>query len=76
MIPSDIVTFLEEEATVAMAATRDGDCVPHLHRISGWTVDPDGVHVICLVPDAFSQGEIESKWGTISKGMDCRPGEN
>jgi hypothetical protein len=59
MIPEDIVEFLEG-ATVAIGGTRDGNLVPHVHRVSGWFVSPDRQTITCLVSDAFSMGLMES----------------
>ena len=54
MIPGSILNFLEGEAMVAIAASRDEKCTPHLHRVSGWSVDADGETINCFIPDAFA----------------------
>ena len=59
MIPGTIMEFLNEEATVAVAGTRDRNLVPHVHRVSGWSADPDGQAISCLIADAYT-GELVS----------------
>ena len=56
MIPAEIMEFLSQEATVAVAATRDGSRIPHIRRVSGWRADPDGRMIECFIPAAFSEG--------------------
>ena len=41
MIPSRIVRFLEHDANLAYAGTRDRNLVPHGHRVSGWQLGSD-----------------------------------
>ena len=53
MIPGVMVSFLGR-ASVAVASTRDERLVPRVHFLSGWSVDPDGEGVTCLVPAAFT----------------------
>lgn len=55
MIPGSIKSFLEEEATVAIAGTRDEDNVPHVHRVSGWSVDPDDQAMSCMIPESYAE---------------------
>ncbi len=55
MIPGSIKSFLEEEATVAVAGTRNGDNIPQVHRVSGWRVDPDGQAISCLIPASYAE---------------------
>ena len=66
MIPGVMIKFLER-ASVAVAGTRDESLVPHVHFLSGWSVDPDG-SVVCLFPDAFADGLVKrlEKTGTLA----------
>jgi hypothetical protein len=50
VLPGVIVDFLDR-ATVALAATRDADLVPHIHRVAGWRVAPDRRGLTCLVDE-------------------------
>jgi hypothetical protein len=59
MIPGVMVSFLGR-ASVAVASTRDERLVPRVHFLSGWSVDPDGEGVTCLVPAAFTHGLDET----------------
>ena len=54
-----MVSFLGR-ASVAVASTRDERLVPRVHFLSGWSVDPDGEGVTCLVPAAFTHGLDET----------------
>jgi hypothetical protein len=56
MIPGVMVKFLER-ASVAVAGTRDKSLVPHVHFLSGWSVDPEG-NVVCLFSDSFADGLV------------------
>jgi hypothetical protein len=58
MIPGSIKSFLEEEATIGVAGTRDADNVPHVHRISGWRIEEDEQTICCLIPADYSQGLV------------------
>ena len=42
MIPGKIIRFLEQQASVAFAGTRDPQLVPSGHRVSGWRVADGG----------------------------------
>jgi hypothetical protein len=66
MIPGVMVKFLER-ASVAVAGTRDETLVPHVHFLSGWSVDADG-NVVCLFPASFAQGLVErlERTGTLA----------
>jgi len=59
MIPEKIVRFLEG-ATVAMGGSRDGNRIPHAHRISGWQVGPDEETMTCLVAEGFTENLLPS----------------
>ena len=56
MIPGSVLKFLEDEAMVAVAASRNENRVPHLHRVSGWSVDADCQTISCFIPDAYTAG--------------------
>ena len=70
MIPSVIKNFLEDDASVAVAATRDKDLVPRVHRVSGWIVSEDSERITCSLPEAFSDGLIlsleENRWFALT----------
>jgi hypothetical protein len=53
-----MVDFLGR-ASVAVAATRDGELVSYVHFLSGWRVDDDRKSVVCLLADAFTEGLVE-----------------
>jgi hypothetical protein len=53
-----MVDFLGR-ASVAIASTRDADLVPHVHFLSGWSVNPDGRSVVCLFGAAFTAGLVD-----------------
>lgn len=59
MIPDEILEFLKT-ATVGIGGTRDENLVPHVHRLSGWFVDPDGQTITCLIASPFTQDLIPS----------------
>ena len=58
MIPGTIKSFVHDEATVAVAGTRDADNNPRVHKISGWAVEEDDRTIRCLVPAAYTDGLI------------------
>ena len=60
MIPGKIVRFLEQQANVAFAGTRDRDLVPYGHKVCGWRVDADGRTMTAFVPEEFTPGLVES----------------
>lgn len=57
MIPKEIVEFLGR-ATAATGGTRDNNLVPHVHRVSGWRVDPNGQSITCLITEGFAHSLI------------------
>ena len=59
MIPDAIIEFLKT-ATVGIGGTRDKDLVPHVHRLSGWFVEPDRQTITCLVAEHFIPDLIPS----------------
>jgi hypothetical protein len=60
MIPGKIVRFLEQSANVGFAGTRDGNLVPHGHRVSGWEVSNDGRILTALLSAPVSGNLLES----------------
>ena len=60
MIPGKIINFLEQEATVAVAGTRDKHLIPHIHRVSGWSLGPDQQTISCLIPEEYASDLISS----------------
>jgi hypothetical protein len=54
MLPGVMIDFLDR-ASVAVAATRDRELVPHVHLISGWTVEADRTTLRALVPIGFTE---------------------
>lgn len=60
MIPGKIVRFLEQDANVAFAGTRDRHLVPHGHRVWGWRVGADRRTLTALVPEPFTAHLVES----------------
>jgi len=66
MIPGVMVKFLER-ASVAVAGPRDESLVPHVHFLSGWSVDPEG-NIVCLFAAPFSEGLVDrlERTGTIA----------
>jgi len=58
-VPGVIVDFLER-ATIGAAGTRDADHVPHLHKLSGWRVEPEHRAMTCLIPEAFTGNLLRS----------------
>ena len=60
MIPGKLVRFLEHDANVAFAGSRDRDLVPFGHRVSGWRVGADYRTVTILFPDEFLPRLVDS----------------
>jgi hypothetical protein len=60
LIPGKIAQFLEQRANVAFAGTRNRDLVPFGHRVSGWSIGPDGRTVTVLVAEPSTSGLVES----------------
>ena len=52
MLPGVMIDFLAR-ASVAVASTRDAHLVPHIHFLSGWSVEEDRETVLCLVAAGF-----------------------
>jgi len=51
VIPGKILVFLEDEGTVALSGTRDADLIPHIHFVSGWSVEPDRRTIRCSIAE-------------------------
>ena len=45
---------------MAAVGTRDRDRVPHVHKVSGWRVEPDQETIACSIPAAFTRHLMES----------------
>jgi hypothetical protein len=59
-LPGRLLRFLEHDANVAFAGTRDRQLVPHGHRVSGWFVEAGGQAMVALIPAGFTTQLIES----------------
>lgn len=60
MIPGKLIRFLEQDANVAFAGSRDRDLVPFGHRVSGWRIGVDHRTMTVLFPDEFLPRLVES----------------
>ena len=60
MIPGKIIRFLEQDANVGFAGSRDRDLVPFGHRVSGWRIGVDHRTMTVLIPDEFLPRLVES----------------
>jgi len=60
LIPGKLIRFLEQDANVAFAGSRDRDLVPFGHRVSGWRVGADHRTMTILFPDEFLARLVES----------------
>lgn len=60
MIPDKILKFLEEQANVAIAGTRDRNLVPYGHRVCAWRVHPDRRTLTAFVGAPYAQRFLES----------------
>ena len=60
MIPGKLIRFLEHDANVAFAGSRDRDLVPFGHRVSGWRVGADHRTMTILFPDEFLSSLVDS----------------
>jgi hypothetical protein len=49
MIPGKILAFLEDEGSVGVSGTRDANFIPHIHYVSGWSVEPDRQTIRCCI---------------------------
>jgi hypothetical protein len=60
MIPDKILKFLEQQANLGLAGTRDHHLAPHGHRISAWRVHPDRKTLTAFIGDSFLQRFLDS----------------
>jgi hypothetical protein len=60
VIPGKIIRFLEQDANVGFAGSRDRDLVPFGHRVSGWRLGVDHRTMTVLIPDEFLPRLVES----------------
>jgi hypothetical protein len=60
VIPNRIVRFLEHDANLAFAGTRDHYLVPRGHRVSAWQVGSNRRTLTAFVPETFTDGLIEA----------------
>lgn len=60
MIPNRIVRFLEHDANLAFAGTRDRHLVPRGHRVSAWQVGNDRRRLTAFVAETFTDGLLEA----------------
>jgi hypothetical protein len=60
MIPVKIIRFLEERASLGVAATRDGNLVPRGHRVSGWQIDTAGRTLTAFISPSSATRFVEA----------------
>ena len=60
VIPARIARFLEEQANVGFAGTRNRDLVPFGHRVSGWCIGADGRTLTAFVAEPSTAGLVDS----------------
>ena len=60
MIPHRIVRFLEHDANLAFAGTRDRHLVPCGHRVSAWQVGNNRRTLTAYVGETFTDGLLEA----------------
>ena len=60
MIPGKLIRFLEQDANLGFAGSRDRDLVPFGHRVSGWRIGADQRTMTVLFPDEFLSRLVES----------------
>lgn len=60
MIPNRIVRFLEHDANLAFAGTRDRHLVPCGHRVSAWQVGNNRRTLTAFVAETFTDGLLEA----------------
>ena len=60
MIPGKLIRFLEQDANLGFAGSRDRDLVPFGHRVSGWRLGVDHRTMTVLLPDEFLPRLMES----------------
>jgi hypothetical protein len=60
VIPNRIVRFLEHDANLAFAGTRDRHLVPHGHRVSGWQIGSNRRTLTVFISKGFTDGVLEA----------------
>ena len=50
-IPDDILRFVDEQANIGFAGTRNASLVPLGHRVSGWRIAADGKTLTAFLPN-------------------------
>jgi len=60
VIPNRIVRFVEHDANLAFAGTRDRHLVPRGHRVSAWQIGSDRRTLTAFVAENFTDGLIEA----------------
>jgi len=60
MIPGKIIRFLEQQASVAFAGTRDRQLVPSGHRVCGWRVGDGGRTLTAFIGHPSAEHFIEA----------------
>jgi hypothetical protein len=60
MIPPKIIRFLDSQANLAFAGTRDRNLVPLGHRVTGWSVAADGRTLTAMIPESSAASLIEA----------------
>ena len=60
MIPTKIIRFLEDRASLGFAGTRDANLVPSGHRVPGWQVDRSGRTLTVLMAEKSAPRLLEA----------------
>jgi hypothetical protein len=60
LIPGKILRFLEQQANMAFAGTRDRNLVPFGNRVSGWRIGSDQQTMTIFIPDESTHRLVES----------------
>jgi hypothetical protein len=60
MIPGKIVRFLEQQASIAFAGTRDGQLVPYGHRVCGWRIGEGGRTLTAFIGESSAAPFIKA----------------
>jgi hypothetical protein len=60
VIPNRIVRFLEHDANLAFAGTRDRHLIPRGHRVSAWQVGKNRRTLTAFVAEIFTDGLLEA----------------
>lgn len=60
MIPGKILAFLEDEGTLGVSGTRDANLIPHIHYVSGWSVEADQRTIRCSIAEGHTTPLLSS----------------